>query len=123
MDFPITVLLDRPVTHGDEEIGELTFDELTLRQSIDLEKILEGNTSANQQSVSIVAMMSGVDEAVILELRQSDYRKITKEVLEPMEEERMKDAGMIYVPAGLLEMVPQDVLDKFGLGGGSEGNE
>lgn len=79
MDYPIEVTLKRPVTHEGTTIDKLVFDEPDLGTSIAVEE----EQSPAEQTVILLAGMADVDRAVILKIKESDYREIGKRVLHP----------------------------------------
>ncbi len=79
MEYPIEVALKRPVTVKGRTYDKLTFDEPDLGTSIAVE---EANLPA-EQVVVLLAGMAGVDRAVMAKVKESDFREISKRVLEP----------------------------------------
>ncbi|WP_068305274.1 phage tail assembly protein [Pararhodobacter sp. CCB-MM2] len=83
MDYPIEVTLKRPVVIGDQTYATLSFDEPDLATSLAVD---EAKTGA-RQTVVLLAGMAGVPEAVILKIKESDYREIGKRVLDPYQKD------------------------------------
>lgn len=79
MDYPVEVTLKRPVTVEGRTYDKLSFDEPDLGTGIAVEEA----RSRAEQTVILLAGMAGVDRAVILKVRESDYREIGKRVLDP----------------------------------------
>lgn len=79
MNYPIEVILQRPVTIDGKVIDKLVFDEPDLGTSIAVE---EAKSPAEQTAI-LLAGMAGVDRAVMLKVKESDFREIGKRVLEP----------------------------------------
>ena len=79
MDYPIEVSLSRPVTVDGKTIDKLVFDEPDLGTSIAVE---EAKSPAEQTAI-LLAGMAGVDRAVMLKVKESDFREIGKRVLKP----------------------------------------
>ena len=79
MEYPIEVTLQRPVTVDGKTIDKLVFDEPDLGTSIAVE---EAKSPAEQTAI-LLAGMAGVDRAVMLNVKESDFREIGKRVLEP----------------------------------------
>lgn len=79
MDYPIEVSLSRPVTIDGKTIGKLVFDEPDLGTSIAVEEA----TSPAEQTAILLAGMAGVDKAVMLKVKESDFREIGRRVLKP----------------------------------------
>lgn len=82
MDFPVTVNLKRPLSVGDQDIKSLTFDEPDLGTSIEVE---EAKTPWGQ-TVILLAGMAGVSVEAIKRVKESDYREITRLVLDPYQQ-------------------------------------
>lgn len=89
MDYPIEVVLQRPVTIDGKTIDKLVFDEPDLGTSIAVE---EAKTPA-AQTATLLAGMAGVDRAVLLKVKESDFREIGKRVLEPYQAHVKARAG------------------------------
>jgi len=79
MDYPIEVALTRPITVAGKTIDKLVFDEPDLGTSIAVE---EAKTPAEQTAI-LLAGMAGIDRAVMLKVKESDFREIGKRVLDP----------------------------------------
>ncbi|TRD16975.1 hypothetical protein [Palleronia caenipelagi] len=79
MDFPIELTLKRPVSFEGRTIDKLVFDEPDLGTSIAVE---EAGTPALQTAV-LLAGMAGVEKALILKVKESDFREIRRTVLVP----------------------------------------
>lgn len=82
MDYPIEVTLTRPVTVDGKTIDKLVFDEPDLGTSIAVE---EAKSPAEQTAI-LLAGMAGVDRAVMLKVKESDFREIGRLVLQPYQE-------------------------------------
>ena len=89
MDYPIEVALKRPVTVGGKTIDKLVFDEPDLGTTIAVEEA----GSAAEQTAVLLAGMAGVDRAVMLKVKESDFREISKRVLEPYQAHVMAERG------------------------------
>lgn len=79
MEYPITVTLGRPITHDGSQIDTLVFDEPDLGTSIAVEEA----DGLGTQTAILLAGMAGIDKAIMLKVKESDYREIGKRVLEP----------------------------------------
>ncbi|MFV0384875.1 hypothetical protein [Paracoccus sp. (in: a-proteobacteria)] len=79
MDYPIEVILRRPVTIDGRTFDRLVFDEPDLGTSIAVEEA----KSHAEQTVILLAGMADVDRKVILGVKESDFRDISRCVLEP----------------------------------------
>jgi hypothetical protein len=82
MDYPIEVTLQSPVTIDGETIDKLVFDEPDLGTMIAVE---EEETLAHQ-TVALLAGMAGIERAVLLKVKGSDYAKIRQRVVDPYHE-------------------------------------
>lgn len=82
MDYPIEVALTRPVTVDGKTIDKLVFDEPDLGTSIAVE---EAKSPAEQTAI-LLAGMAGVDRAVMMKVKESDFREIGRLVLQPYQE-------------------------------------
>lgn len=79
MDYPIEVRLQRPVTLDGKTIDTLVFDEPDLGTMIAVE---EEETPVGQ-TIALLVGMAGIERAVLLKVKGSDYSKILKQVVDP----------------------------------------
>ena len=72
--------------------GKTTVDELTFREYATAEDLLAfDERGANQQTITLIANLTGTDEAVIKKLHVTDYRAadaIASELIKPEADEK-----------------------------------
>lgn len=83
MEFPVRIALSRPVTVEGQEIAVLVFDEPTLRVNI---AVAEAK-GYNAQMVALLSGMADVSAETILSLRESDFAAVSRQVLEPYQQD------------------------------------
>lgn len=89
MDFPITVPLKRKITVGEDVFEELIFDEPDLQTTIDVEEAEKDS----DKTVLLLAGMASVDRAVILKIKESDFRRVSEKVIDPYQDHVNSQAG------------------------------